>query len=145
MTPENPAGHPCRRPTHREVPKWQKHEAGTRKLVGGRVSGGIPNQVSSVRRVAQVPHEGAPVVDGALPDVAKSLRSGGGGDQATRLGQGHDTDEAGKPGHWRHVNWPTERLQTAIPPLQQVRLAGAGRATLSWRHINSAGMTQGSV
>jgi hypothetical protein len=107
------------------------------------VSGGIPNQVSSVRRVAQVPHEGAPVVDGALPDVAKSLRLGGGGDQATRLGQGHDTDEAGKPGHWRHMNWSTERIQTAIPPLQQVRLAGAGRATLSWRHISSAGMTQG--
>jgi hypothetical protein len=141
VTPENPAGHPCRRPTHREVPKWQKHEAGTRKLVGGRVSGGIPNQVSSVRRIAQVPHEGAPVVDGAPAEVAKGLRMGGRNDHATSLGQGHDADEAGKPGHWRHVNWPTERLQTAIPPLQQVRLAGAGRATLSWRHISSASMT----
>jgi hypothetical protein len=56
---------------------------------------------------------------------------GGRDDHATRLGQGHDADEAGKPGHWRHANWPTECIQTAIPPLQQVRLAGAGRATLS--------------
>jgi len=65
--------HPCCRPTHREIPKWQKHEARTRKLAGGRVSGGAANQVSSVRRIAQVPHEGTPVVDGALPDVAKRL------------------------------------------------------------------------
>jgi len=131
VTPDNPVGHPCRRPTHREIPKWQKHEARTRKLAGGRVSGGIPNEVSSVRRIAQVPHEGTPVVDGAPAEVAKGLRMGGRDDHATRLGQGHDADEAGKPGHWRHVNWPTERIQTAIPPLQQVRLAGAGRATLS--------------
>ena len=99
MTPENPAGHPCRRPTHREVPKWQKHEAGTRKLVGGRVSGGIPNQVSSVRRIAQVPHEGTPVVDGASAEVAKGLRMGGRDDQATSLGQRNDAGESGKPGH----------------------------------------------
>jgi hypothetical protein len=37
------------------------------------VSGGIPNQVSSIRRIAQVPHEGTPVVDGALAKVAKRL------------------------------------------------------------------------
>ena len=95
------------------------------------MSGGIPNQVSSVRRIAQVPHEGTPVVDGAPAEVAKGLRMGRRDDHATRLGQGHDADEAGKPGHWRHVNWSTERTQTAIPPLQQVRLAGAARATLS--------------
>ena len=73
MTPENPVGHPCRRPAQRHLSNRQEREAGTRKLAGGRVSGGIPNQVSSVRRVAQVPHEGVSVVDGALPDVAKSL------------------------------------------------------------------------
>ena len=95
------------------------------------MSGGAANQVSSVRRIAQVPHEGTPVVDGALADVAKGLRMGGRDDHATSLGQGHDTDEAGKPGHWRHANWSTERIQTSIPALQQVRLAGAGRATLS--------------
>ena len=95
------------------------------------MSGGIPNQVSSVRRIAQVPHEGTPVVDGVSAEVAKGLRMGGRDDHATSLGQGHDADEAGKPSHWRHANWPTECIQTAIPPLQQVRLAGAGRATLS--------------
>ena len=131
MTPDNPVGHPCRRPAQGHISNRQKQKARTRKLAGGRVSGGAANQVSSVRRIAQVPHEGAPVVDGALPDVAKSLRSGGGGDQATRLGQGHDTDEAGKPGHWRHANWSTERIQTSISALEQVPLAGAGRATLS--------------
>ena len=52
-------------------------------------------------------------------------------DHATSLGQGHDTDEAGKPGHWRHANWSTERIQTSISALEQVPLAGAGRATLS--------------
>jgi hypothetical protein len=70
---------------------------------------------------------------------------GGRDDHATRLGQGHDADEAGKSGHWGHVNWPTERIQTAIPPLQQVRLAGAGRATLSRRYISPASMAQGLV
>jgi hypothetical protein len=29
---------------------------------------------------------------------------GGREDHATSLGQGHDTDEAGKPGHWRYAN-----------------------------------------
>ena len=37
------------------------------------MSGGIPNQVSSVRGIAQVPHEGAPVMDGAPAHVAKGL------------------------------------------------------------------------
>ena len=124
-------GHPCRRPAQRHVSNRQEQEAGARKLAGGRVSGGAANQVSSVRRIAQVPHEGTPVVDGAPAEVAKGLRMGGRDDHATSLGQGHDADEAGKPGHWRHANWPTECIQTAIPPLQQVRLAGAGRATLS--------------
>ena len=71
--PDDPVGHPCRRPTHREIPNWQEHEARTRKLADGRVSGGIPNQVSSVRGIAQVPHEGAPVMDGAPAHVAKGL------------------------------------------------------------------------
>ena len=52
-------------------------------------------------------------------------------DHATSLGQGHDTDEAGKPDHWRHANWSTERIQTSISALEQVPLARAGRATLS--------------
>ena len=99
MTSENPVRHPCRRPTHREISKWQKQEARTRKLAGGRVSRRTANQVSSVRWIAQISQEGAPVVDGALPDVAKGLRSGGGGDQATRLGQGYEADEVAKPGH----------------------------------------------
>ncbi len=99
MTPENPVGHPCRRPAQRHISNRQEHEAGARKLAGGRVSGGAANQVSSVRRIAQVPHEGTPVVDGALADVAKGLRMGGGGDQATRLGQGCEADEAAKPNH----------------------------------------------
>ena len=131
MATEDPVRHPGRRPAHGEIPQRQEHEARIRELAGGRVPGGAANQVSRVRGFAQVPHEGAPVVDGALANVAKSLRTGRRDDHAAGLGQGHDADEAGKPGHWRHVNWPTERIQTAIPPLQQVRLAGAGRATLS--------------
>jgi hypothetical protein len=115
VTPENPVGHPSRRPTHWEIPKWQKHEARTRKLAGGRVSGGAANQVLSVRRVAQIPHEGAPVVDGALADVAKGLRMGGRDNHATSLGQRHDADEAGKPGHWRHANWSLLISSPALP------------------------------
>jgi hypothetical protein len=109
------------------------------------VSGGIPNQVSSVRRIALVPHESTSVVDGAPAEVAKGLRMGGRDDYATRLGQRHDAEETGKPCHWRHVNWFTERIQTAILPMQQVWLAGAGRASLSWRHSSSASMTAGLV
>ena len=131
MTSENPVGHPCRRPTHREIPKWQKQEARTRKLAGGRVSRRTANQVSSVRRIAQIPHEGGSVVDGALADVAEGLRMGGRDDQATRLGQGHEADEAGKPGHWRHLDRSAMRVWTSILALQQVRLEGAGRATPS--------------
>ena len=99
VTTENPARHPCRRPTHWEISNWQKHEAGARKFPGGRVSDGTANQVSSVRRIAHVSHEGASIVDGALTDVAKGLRMGGRDDQATSLGQGNDADESGKPGH----------------------------------------------
>jgi hypothetical protein len=62
------------------------------------VSGGTANQVSSVRRIAQVSHEGASIVDGALTDVAKGLRMGDRDDHATSLGQGNDADESGKPG-----------------------------------------------
>jgi hypothetical protein len=63
------------------------------------VSGGTTNQVSSVRRIAQVSHKGASIVDGPLTDVTKSLRTGDRDDQATSLGQGSDADESGKPGH----------------------------------------------
>jgi hypothetical protein len=95
------------------------------------VSHRTANQVSSVRRIAQIPHEGGSVVDGALADVAEGLRMGGRDDYAASLGQGDDADEAGKPGHWRHANWSTERIQTSIPALQQVRLAGVGHAAPS--------------
>jgi hypothetical protein len=91
--------HPCRRPTHREVSNWQKHEARTRKFAGGRVSSRTANQVSSVRRIAQIPHEGGLIVDGALADVAKGVRTDGRHDQAASLGQGDDADEVGDPGH----------------------------------------------
>jgi len=143
VTPDNPVGHPCRRPTHREIPKWQKHEARTRKLAGGRVSRRTANQVSSVRRIAQIPHEGGSVVDGALADVAEGLRMGGRDDYAASLGQGHDADEAGKPGHWRHLDRSAMRIWTPILALQQVRLEGVGHAAPSSWHVITAGMTKG--
>src|ERR1035437_9951394 len=87
VTTEKPVRHPRRHPTHWEISNRQKHEAGARKVPGGRVSGGATNQVSSVRRIAQVSYEGASIVDGALTDVAKGLRMGGRDDQATSLGQ----------------------------------------------------------
>jgi hypothetical protein len=62
------------------------------------VSGGTANQVSSVRRIPQIPHKGGSIVDGALSDVAKGLRSGGRDDQTTSLRQGNDADETGKLG-----------------------------------------------
>jgi hypothetical protein len=128
---ENPVRHPGRRPTHREIPNWQKHEARTRKLAGGRVSRRTANQASSVRRIAQIPHEGRSVVDGAPADVAKGVRMGGRDNHATSLGQSDDADESGQPGHWRHANWPMKRISTSIPALQQVRLEGSGRAVPS--------------
>jgi hypothetical protein len=70
-------------------------------------------------------------VDGALADLAKGVRMGGRDDHAASLWEGDDADESGQPGHWRHANWPTERIQTAIPPLQQVRLERSGRAVSS--------------
>lgn len=100
---ENPVRHPCRGPTHRDIPNWQENETSTRKLPGGRVSGGTANEAASVRRITQVPHEGGSVVDGALPDVAKGVRSGGGNDQATSLGQGDDAGESRKPAYRRHL------------------------------------------
>jgi hypothetical protein len=63
------------------------------------VSGGAANQISSVRRIAQIPHKGSSIVDGALTDVAQGLRVGGRDDQAPSLGQGSEADEAPKPGH----------------------------------------------
>ena len=90
--------HPCRRPTQWEISNWQKHEARTREFPGGRVSGGTANQVPSVRRFAQISHEGASIVDGALTDGAQSLRMGGREDQATSFGQGNDADGSGKRG-----------------------------------------------
>ena len=131
VTPENPVGHPCRRPAQRHISNRQKQKAGTRKLAGGRLSGSIPNQVSSVRRIAQIPHEGGSVVDGALADVAEGLRMGGRDDYAASLGQGHEADEAGKPGHWRHLDRSAIRVWTPILALQQVRLEGVGHAALS--------------
>ena len=91
--------HPYRRPAQRDISNGQKQEARTPKFPSRRVSGGTPNQASSVGRIAQISHEGGSIVDGALTDVAKSLRVGGRDDQATSLGQGHDADESGKPGH----------------------------------------------
>jgi hypothetical protein len=93
------------------------------------VSGGTANQVSSVRRIAQVSHEGASIVDGALTDVAKGLRMGDRDDHATSLGQGNDADESGKPG--RHSDCSAGRIWTSILELQQVRLDGVGRAAPS--------------
>ena len=140
---DDPVGHPCRRPTHREIPKWQKHEACTRKLAGGRVSGWIPNEVSSVRRRAQVPHEGTPVVDGAPAEVAKGLRMGG---REMSRHESRAVSRRGRDGQALSLE-ECELIHgthsyTAILPMQQVWLAGAGRATLSWRHINTASMTE---
>jgi hypothetical protein len=143
MTSENPVRHPCRRPTHREISKWQKQEARTRKLAGGRVSRRTANQVSSVRWIAQISQEGAPVVDGALADVAEGLRMGGRDDYAARLGQGYEAGEAGKPGHWKHLDRSAMRIWTPILALQQVRLEGAGHAAPSSWHVITAGMTKG--
>lgn len=128
---ENPVRHPCGRPTHREVSNWQEHETRTRKLTGGRVSRRTANQVSSVRRFAQITHKGRSVVDGAPADIAKGVRLGGRHDQAASLGQGDDADKSGKPGHWRHVNWPKKRISTSIPALEQVRRESSGRAVPS--------------
>jgi hypothetical protein len=94
------------------------------------VSRRTANQASSVRRIAQIPHEGRSVVDGALADVAKGVRMGGRHDQAASLGQGDDADESDQPGHWRHANWPMKRISTSIPA-QQVRLESSGRAVPS--------------
>jgi hypothetical protein len=63
------------------------------------VPGGAANQVSGIGRVAQVPDQGRPVFDGALGEIAQGLRSGGGDDHAPCLGQRHEPDDAGKPGH----------------------------------------------
>lgn len=93
VTTENPVRDPCSRPTHREIPDRQEHEAGTRKLPGGRVTGGTANQGSSVGRIAQLPHERGSIVDGAVPEIAKGVRAGGGDDQAARLGQRDDADK----------------------------------------------------
>ncbi len=68
---ENPVRRPRRRPAHRAIPKWKEHESRTRKLAGGRVSCGSANQLSGVRRIAQIPCEGGSVVDGTLPEVAQ--------------------------------------------------------------------------
>ena len=97
VTTENPVRHPCRRPTYWEISNWQKHEAGAREFPGGRVSDGTANQVSSVRRIAQIPYEGASIVGGTLADVAEGLRMGDRDDQSTSLGQGYDAGESGKP------------------------------------------------
>ena len=92
------------------------------------MSGGIANQVSSVRRIAQIPQEGGSIVDGALPDVANGLRVGGRDDQATSLGQSDDANEAGKPSHGRHSDCSAGRVWTSILALQRVLLEGIGRA-----------------
>ena len=99
MTTEKPVRYPCRRPTHWEISNGQKQEARTRKFPSRRVSRRTPNQASSVGRLAQIPHEGGSIVDGALTDVAQGLRVGGRDDQAPSIGQGSEADEAPKPGH----------------------------------------------
>jgi hypothetical protein len=92
------------------------------------VSRRTANQVSSVRRIAQITHQGRSVVDGALPDVTKGVRLGGGSDQAARLGQRNEAHEAGKLAQRRRSNWPMKRISTSIPALQQVLLEGIGCA-----------------
>src|ERR1039458_5190928 len=61
----------------------------------------------------------------------------------TSLGQGHDADEAAKPGHWRHLDRSAMRIWTPILALQQVRLEGVGHAAPSSWHVITAGMTKG--
>src|ERR1035437_175705 len=68
---------------------------------------------------------------------------GGRDDYAASLGQGHDADEAGKPGHWRHLDRSAMRIWTPILALQQVRLEGVGHAAPSSWHVITAGMTKG--
>jgi hypothetical protein len=63
------------------------------------MAGGAANQVSGIGRVAQVPDQGGPIVDGAPSEVAQGLRAGGRDEQAPCLGQRHEADDAGKPGH----------------------------------------------
>jgi hypothetical protein len=63
------------------------------------VPGGAANQVSGIGRVAQVPDQGRAIVGGALGEIAQGLRAGGGDNQAPCLGQRHEADDAGKPGH----------------------------------------------
>src|SRR5664280_2110061 len=51
--------------------------------------------------------------------------------------------EAGKPGHWRHLDRSAMRIWTPILALQQVRLEGVGHAAPSSWHVITAGMTKG--
>lgn len=100
-------GRPGRRPAEREESTWQKHEAGTRQFPGGRMSGGVTNEGSSIRRISQVPHQGGSIVDGAPSDAAEGLRLGGCDDHATSLGQGSEADDAGKSGQCWHSSYST--------------------------------------
>ena len=75
---ESPSGRPCSHTAQGNVQDRQKHEAGAGKLPDGRVAGGTENHVPGRRRIAQIPHERAPIVDGAMADVAEGLRMSGG-------------------------------------------------------------------
>ena len=59
------------------------------------MSGGAAKPVSSIRRIPQIPRQGVSIVGDAVSDVTEVLRSGGGGDQVSRLGQGSEADDAG--------------------------------------------------
>jgi hypothetical protein len=113
-TDGEPCASPRRRPAQRKISIGKEHEAGTREFPGGRMSDGAANQFSSVRRIAQIPHQGCSVVDGPLSDVTKGLRSGGRHDQATRLGQGREANEAAKPGRGRRGDCSMDPIWTLI-------------------------------
>jgi len=105
------------------------------------VSGGAADQASSVRRIAQIPHEAGSIVDGALSDVAKSPRVGGPEDKAARLGEGREAHEARNPGHGRHSATPAVRTSTRIAARRQWALPSSHGIALLRRaaHPSTAG------
>jgi hypothetical protein len=63
------------------------------------MSDGAANQLSSIRRISQVPHEAGSIVGRAPSNFTKSIRVGSREDQAAHFGLGGEANCAGKVGH----------------------------------------------
>ncbi len=104
---EDPTDHssrgPPRRPPEGQVSTRQEHETGIRELKDGRVSDGVAEVVSGVRRIGQIAQDGGPVSEAEASEAAQAWRMGRGADQAACLGQGGETDQAPDPAWRSHV------------------------------------------